>query len=76
MNSALRAGYNISSFESTGLTGSRVDNLLNASLTISYDIKLWMRAFGMYSFEHLDSNVQSIVDYNANRVMLGLQIGY
>jgi hypothetical protein len=76
LNSVLRAGYNLSSFESTGLAADRVDNVLNASLTISYDIKLWMRAFGTYSFEHLDSNVQSIVDYNANRVMLGLQIGY
>ncbi len=76
LKGAMRAAYHLSSFENTGPTTDRTDNLLNASLTITYDIKLWMRAFGTYSFEHLDSNVQSIVDYNVNRVMLGLQIGY
>jgi hypothetical protein len=80
LNGAFRATYHLSNFQNTGPitdhTGNRTDNLFNASLTITYDIKLWMRAFGTYSFEHLDSNVASIVDYNANRVMLGLQIGY
>lgn len=72
-----RAGYIVSNFDSTGqVIKDRSDELITGSLTISYDIKLWVRAFGSYSFEHLSSNEPSIVNYNVNRVTLGLQIGY
>jgi hypothetical protein len=77
LRSVARAGYWLSSFETTTQSSNeRSDQFLNASLTISYDIKLWVRAFGSYNFEHLTSNEPSIVDYNVNRVTLGLQIGY
>jgi hypothetical protein len=54
----------------------RHDDLLTAGLTLSYDIKLWMRAFGSYNFEYLDSNEPGIIDYSVNRVTLGVQFGY
>jgi hypothetical protein len=77
LRSVVRASYLLSTFDETSQqTSERTDQILSASLTISYDIKLWMRAFGSYSFEHLDSNERSIVDYNVNRLTLGLQIGY
>jgi hypothetical protein len=76
LNSNLRVFYQVSAFENGDGTQDRTDNLLNASLTISYDIKLWMRAFGGYTFEKLSSSGPGIEDYNVNRVTLGLQIGY
>ncbi len=60
----------------SGASGSRQDHLVSAGLTITYDIKLWLRAFGGYTFEMLDSSAQSIQDYRANRVTLGMQLGY
>lgn len=56
--------------------GDRQDHLLTAGLTITYDIKLWLRAFGSYNFEFLDSSRPSIQDYMVNRVALGMQLGY
>lgn len=77
LRSVLRAGYWLSSFEPVaGIPQDRSDEILNASLTLSYDIKVWIRAFGSYSFEKLNSNLPSIEDYNVNRIMLGLQVGY
>jgi hypothetical protein len=72
LRSLLSAGYQLSQFENNG----RTDNIFNAGLTISYDIKLWMHAFGSYTFEHLDSNELLVEDYNVNRIMVGLHIGY
>ena len=60
----------------SGPSGSRHDHLVTAGLTITYDIKLWLRAFGGYAFEMLDSSVSAIQDYKANRVTLGMQLGY
>ncbi len=77
LKSILRANYLDSSFDQSGqVVQNREDQIINASLTISYDIKLWMRAFGSYNFEHLNSNDPGIVNYNVNRITAGLQIGY
>ena len=56
--------------------GERQDQIVAAGLTFTYDIKLWLRAFGGYAFEMLDSSVSAIQDYKANRVTLGMQLGY
>jgi hypothetical protein len=76
LRSTVRGAYLVSSFDSSGQFPNREDNIISATLTISYDIKLWLRAFGSYNFERLNSNERSIVDYNVNRVSLGLQLGY
>jgi hypothetical protein len=72
-------GYTSADYESNSAAtqgGSRQDHLLTAGLTITYDIKLWLRAFGSYNFEFLDSNRPAIQDYTVNRVTLGMQLGY
>lgn len=58
------------------VVGERQDDLLFAGLTITYDIKLWLRAFGGYNFEYLESNEPSVIDYIVNRFTVGLQLGY
>jgi len=72
--------YNSSTYEDSGRVAeevaSRHDDLIAAGLTITYDIKLWLRAFGSYNFEFLDSSIGSIQDYRVNRVTLGMQLGY
>jgi hypothetical protein len=72
--------YNSSTYEEGGrvdaAVASRHDDLIAAGLTITYDIKLWLRAFGSYNFEFLDSSIASIQDYRVNRVTLGMQLGF
>jgi hypothetical protein len=54
----------------------RQDDFLNAGLTFSYDIKLWLRAFGSYNFEYLESNAAGVLDYVVNRFTAGVELGY
>lgn len=78
----LRANANLSytrsdyEFNPRYIVGERQDQLVAAGLTITYDIKLWLRAFGSYDFEYLDSNEPTVADYKVNRVTLGLELGY
>lgn len=73
----LKGAYSISSYEpSPQFIVDRTDHLVTAGLTITYDIKLWMRVFGGYDFEWLDSSEPRVVDYTVNRVTLGLELGY
>lgn len=58
------------------LSGERLDHLLSTGLTFTYDVKLWMRVFGSYNFEYLDSSSSRVIDYTVNRVTLGLELGY
>lgn len=58
------------------LVGERDDQILSTRLTLTYDIKLWLRAFGSYNFEYLESNEPAVADYLVNRFTLGLQLGY
>lgn len=72
----LNAAYISSAFDANG----REDNMFIAGLTLTYDIKLWMRAFGSYNFEVLDTNEtgqkQGVVNYTVNRITVGLKLGY
>lgn len=70
------AAYSAADYESDSAAGERLDHLVTAGLTLTYDIKLWWRAFGSYDFEYLDSSVASIQDYQVNRVTVGMQLGY
>jgi hypothetical protein len=78
LRAALDATFLSAAYENNPayLVGERNDHILATGLTITYDIKLWLRAFGSYNFEYLDSNEPSVVDYRVNRVTMGLQLGY
>src|SRR5687768_14716953 len=80
LRGSLNLSYTSSEYEegsaASGLSGSRQDHLVTAGLTITYDIKLWLRAFGGYTFEMLDSSASAVQDYRANRLSLGMQLGY
>lgn len=56
--------------------GNRHDHLIATGLTLTYDIKLWMRAFGRYDFEYLNSNTPAVVEYTVNRITLGFELGF
>ena len=71
----LTAGYINSVYDSAG-GADREDNIVTTALTITYDIKLWMRVFGGYNFEWLDSGHPTIVDYVVNRFSLGIELGF
>lgn len=72
----LIGSYSSAAYEADSAAGDRQDDLINAELTFTYDIKLWLRAFGSYDFEYLESSLASIQDYRVNRVTLGMQLGY
>jgi hypothetical protein len=48
---------------------------LGMNAEVSYSFNQWLTSNLRYDFEMLDSN-QGNIDYNANRVMVGLSVGY
>jgi hypothetical protein len=67
-----RAAYITADYD----TIERHDDMYNLGLTLTYDVKLWLRVIGKYDFESLDTNDRSITDYFVNRVSLGMQLGF
>lgn len=73
----LKAAYLMADYEpSPAYSPDRKDNIINAGIDFSYDIKIWMRAFLGYDFEHLDSTTVRVFEYDVNRVTAGLSFGY
>jgi hypothetical protein len=73
----LRATYSSSAYDSNPVyNGERQDNLILAQLTVSYDFKLWLHGFIGYDFEHLDSTTPVVLDYDDNRITVGVTLGY
>ena len=78
LRARLDASYLSTAYEDNPayIVGEREDQIVNTRLTFTYDIKLWLRAFGSYNFEYLESNEPTVTDYLVNRFTLGLQLGY
>lgn len=72
----LRGTYSLQDYEPHQSFTERTDHLVAAGAELSYDFKLWLKGRLGYDFERLDSNLPGIVDYDVNRVILGLTIGY
>ncbi|HUP79902.1 MAG TPA: hypothetical protein VM260_15220, partial [Pirellula sp.] len=80
LRARLEAAYVMSAYETEQRLAlsvqDREDTSIISGLTITYDVKLWMRVFGSYNFEWLESNDPAVVDYIVNRISIGLQLGY
>jgi hypothetical protein len=73
----LQVAYLSAAYESSAALGAeRDDDLISASFRLTYDLKLWMRIFGGYSFEMLETTHATLADYKVNRVTMGVQLGY
>ncbi|MBI4327219.1 MAG: outer membrane beta-barrel protein [Chloroflexi bacterium] len=72
----LGAGYNLYQYERVGLSPERTDDSLTAYLNLTYDLRLWLKAYMGYYFESFRSDLPGVIDYDVNRVTLGLSIGY
>jgi hypothetical protein len=73
----LQLAYVSASYESSAaLATQRDDDLFSAGLRLTYDIKLWMRIYGGYNFEMLETTHATLADYQVNRVTMGVQLGY
>lgn len=73
---SLRGSYTMAQFEPNENFTDRSDQLLNVGLDFTYNFKLWLQGRIGYDYERLDSDLPSVVDYQVNRVSLGLSIGY
>lgn len=60
-----------------GTTASRFDTLLSGGVQMVYDFKIWLRGKLSYDYERLRSDLAlAALDYDLNRVTVGLSIGY
>lgn len=71
-----RASFMLADYEPHPSFDQRTDHLIFAGVELNYDFKIWLKGRLAYNYEHLDSDLGTIVDYDVNRVTLGLTIGY
>jgi hypothetical protein len=63
-------------YEPNTLVGRRVDNVLSAGISLTYAFRIWLTGNLGYNYELLRSDHPLILDYDVNRVTLGLSVGY
>lgn len=72
----LTGNYGINDYGNKGFYAGRSDDYFRAGCTLSYSMKLWLKASLGYEFEKLLSSDARALDYDVNRVTLSLAIGY
>jgi hypothetical protein len=63
-------------YENLGPFGGRKDKAYRANVALIYNIQLWLSASVAYEFEKFVSNASTIIDYNVNRVIVRVPVGY
>ncbi len=76
LRALLGGGYYLYNYEEATSSPKRNDNTFMANLRLTYDLRLWLKANLGYNFESFRSDLPGVVDYDVNRVTLGLAIGY
>ena len=72
LNANFGATYELDTFETRD---AREYQSLMMNAKVTYSFNQWFKSSLRYDFEMFDSNKGNI-DYNVNRVMLGLSVGY
>ena len=72
LNANFGATYELDAYETRD---AREYQYLRMNAGVSYSFNQWLKSSLRYDFEMFDSNKGNI-DYNVNRVMLGLSVGY
>jgi uncharacterized protein (PEP-CTERM system associated) len=72
LSATLGATYELDTYETLG---AREYQYLRMNAGVSYSFNQWLKSSLRYDLEIFDSNKGNI-DYNVNRVMLGLSVGY
>ena len=72
LNATLGATYELDTYETRD---AREYQYLRMNAGVSYSFNQWLSSSLRYDFQMFDSNKGNI-DYNVNRVMLGLSVGY
>jgi uncharacterized protein (PEP-CTERM system associated) len=72
LNATFGATYELDAYETRD---AREYQYLRMNAGITYSFNQWLKSSLRYDFEIFDSNKGNI-DYNVNRVMLGLSVGY
>jgi uncharacterized protein (PEP-CTERM system associated) len=72
LSATLGATYELDTYETRGADEYQY---LRMNAGITYSFNQWLKSSLRYDLEIFDSNKGNI-DYNVNRVMLGLSVGY
>ncbi|MEK7675322.1 MAG: outer membrane beta-barrel protein [Verrucomicrobiota bacterium] len=76
LRATLGGAYDLYQYEKVGAFAERKDDSYTAYLNLNYDLRLWLKANLGYHFESFRSDLPGVIDYDVNRVTLGLAIGY
>jgi hypothetical protein len=68
--------YNSLEYQPNVSFSHRSDTIIGANVDLTYDFKAWLRGTLAYDYERLRSDYAPILEYDVNRVMLKIDIGY
>lgn len=68
--------YGLYDYETTAGAGNREYDLYSAFLNIGYQIQDWLAANLSYNYNTIVSDSPGILEYDVNRVSLGVSVGY
>jgi hypothetical protein len=76
LSAYLSGSLTTGNYGSSGGYANRKDNWIRVDAGLNYLFKVWMTGRIGYEYEKFSVNYQGLVDYDVNRVTLGLAIGY
>ena len=62
--------------DSAGGFAGRTDDVVGADIGLVYNFSIWLRGVMNYSFSSIDSSDSRVLNYTANKVTVGLSVGY
>jgi len=72
----LRGTYGRNEYTGTGIASGASSDYFSVSASLSYQFRQWLGAMFNYEFQKSTSSQVGSIEYDVNRVSLGLNIGY
>ena len=77
LRAQLSLSYGMNSFDpSKTYPISRNDVYYRAGTVLTYNYKPWLATYASYEFNHFGSDLLALIDYDQNRLTVGMKVGF
>lgn len=76
LRAQLSLSYGMNSFDPSKTYPIRNDVYYRAGTVLTYNYKPWLATYVSYEFNHFGSDLPALIDYDQNRLTLGMKVGF
>ena len=76
LRAQLSLSYGMNSFDPSKTYPIRNDVYYRAGTVLTYNYKPWLATYVSYEFNHFGSDLRELIDYDQNRLTLGMKVGF